>query len=258
MAEERASRRGLLVPTVAALCMLAALLSLGTWQVERKAWKEGLIATLEQRLAAPPAALPAQATWERLDPGEMEFRRVAFSAEFLHDQEALVYTPGSSLRADVSGPGYWVFTPARLSDGSVVVVNRGFVPEGRQDVKTRAEGQVAGVLAITGALRWPEPRGLFTPSDNPERNLWFVRDQTAMAAAKHWGSVAPFFVDQEAPVPPGGLPRPGKITPSLPNNHLQYALTWYGLALVLVVAFAIWARGRIAEARDQRAGAERA
>jgi surfeit locus 1 family protein len=237
-------RRSLLVPALVAVAALAVLLGLGTWQLERKAWKENLIATLTARLTAAPSALPLRETWNRLDPGETEFRRVAFAAELLHDREALVYTAGSQLRSDVSGPGYWVFTPARLADGSLVMVNRGFVPEGRQDPASRAAGQTPGPVEIVGVLRWPESRGLFTPPDTPDKNVWFVRDQRAIAAAKGLGPIAPFYVDQEAPEPPGGLPRPGKITANLPNNHLQYAMTWYGLALVLVLMFAVWARGR--------------
>jgi surfeit locus 1 family protein len=244
---EAAGHRGLLLPCLAALVALAVLVSLGTWQLERKAWKEGLIATLTERLAAPATDLPPRTSWGRLTAATDEFRRVTFRAELLTDHEALVYTPGSALRSDVSGPGYWVFAPARLADGSRVVINRGFVPEGRQEAQSRAEGQVAGSVAIVGAMRWPEARGLFTPADDPARNLWFVRDHVAMTAAKGWGAVAPFFIDQEAPEPPGGLPRPGRIRPNLPNNHLQYALTWYGLALVLVVVFVVWARGRSSE-----------
>jgi surfeit locus 1 family protein len=242
-----AGRRGILVPALVALAMLGVLLSLGTWQVERKAWKEGLIATLGERIAEAATDLPARAAWNRLDPAAYEFRRVTLRAQFLPDQEALAYTAGSALRSDISGPGYWVFAPARLADGTVVVVNRGFVPEGRQDPRTRAEGQVSGPIEIVGAMRWPEARGLFTPADNPTNNLWFVRDHVAMAAAKGWGAVAPFFIDQEQPQPPGGLPRPGRITPNLTNNHLQYAFTWYGLALVLLVAFIVWARSRRSE-----------
>jgi surfeit locus 1 family protein len=225
--------------------MLAVLVSLGTWQLERRAWKEVLIERLAQRAAAAPTELPAHAAWDRLQADAWEFRRVGFAATLDPTQEALVYTVGSGLRADVSGPGYWVFTPARLGDGSVVVVNRGFVPEGRQDADSRRDGQVAGTVPIVGAVRWPETRGLFTPADNPLRNLWFVRDHRAIAAAKQWGPVAPFFIDQEAPLPPGGLPKAGKIAPNLPNNHLQYALTWYGLAIVLLVSFLAWTRSRL-------------
>jgi surfeit locus 1 family protein len=183
--------------------------------------------------------LPATETWRRLDQGEMEFRRVTFPAEFLHDQEALVYAAGSTLRPEVTPPGYWVFTPARLTGGSLVVVNRGFGPEGRQRAGTRAEGQLPGVVDLVGALRWPEARGMFTPADQAGKNLWFVRDHEAIAAAKGWGAVAPFFIEQEAPAAPGGLPQAGRIQPNLPDNHLQYAVTWYGLALVLIVIFVV-------------------
>jgi len=239
-----AGRRGLLIPALFALVVLAVLLALGTWQLERKAWKETLIATLTERLAAAAMALPPRAQWPVLDAATAEFRRVAFTAQFLYDQEALVYTSGSSWRADVSGPGYWVFAPARLTDGRLVMVNRGFVPEGRQDPASRRAGQVGGAVEIGGVLRWPEPRGLFTPGDDPGRNLWFVRDHLAIAAAKGVGPVAPFFVDQEAPPAPAGLPQVGPIRPNLPNNHLQYALTWYGLAVVLLGAFSFWIASR--------------
>ena len=236
-------RRRLLVPGVVAFCALVVLLSLGTWQVQRKAWKEALIATVTERFAAPPVRLPPPAEWPRLDPSNDEFRRVAFSAEWLNDKEALVYTTGSSLRADAAGPGYWVFTPARVP-GGIVMANRGFVPEGRRDPATRPEGQTAGPIDIVGVMRWPETPGLFTPPGDPAKNLWFARDPAAMAAAKGVGAVAPFYVEQESPSVPGGLPQVGKLQPSLPNNHLGYALTWYGLALVLVVGFGIWAAGR--------------
>lgn len=233
-------RRGLVLPAVLALAAFIVLIALGAWQMERKAWKDALIAALAERLAAAPSALPPRAGWASLDQADEEFRRVVFSAEFMHAHEALVYTSGSSLRPDVKEPGYWVFTPARLSDGGLVVVDRGFVPEGRQDPKTRAQGQVAGVVHVTGILRWPEARGFFTPGDEPAKNLWFVRDHPAMAAAKGLGAVAPFVVSQEFPAAPGGLPRAGPVKPNLPNNHFSYALTWYGLALVLVAVFAAW------------------
>jgi surfeit locus 1 family protein len=241
-------RARLVVPGLVVLAGLVVLVGLGTWQLERKAWKEALIDTLNRRVAAAPASLPPPAEWRALDQASDEFRRVRFSGELLHDQEALVYTTGSALRPDVSGHGYWVFTPARLPGGALVVVNRGFVPEGRQDVRSRAEGQAAGAVTMTGALRWPEPRGPFAPGDEPQRNLWFGRDHLAIAAAKGWRDVAPFYVELETPAPPGGFPKPGPLAVKLRNDHLQYALTWYGLALVLIVVFAVWAAGRRREA----------
>jgi surfeit locus 1 family protein len=223
---------------------LIVLLGLGTWQLERKAWKEGLIAALTERLALPPAPLPPPGEWGALAPERDEFRRVAFRATFLNDKEALVYTAGSALRPDVAGPGYWVFTPARLPDGGLIMVDRGFVPGGRKDPKSRLEGQVSGELRLVGFLRWPEEPGLFTPAPDPARNLWFGRDPASMAKAKGLGPIAPFYVDLEAPIPPGNLPKPGPLTVNLRNAHLQYALTWYGLAAVLIVVFMSWVVSR--------------
>jgi surfeit locus 1 family protein len=238
---------GLFVP---ALLAFAVLIALGTWQLQRKAWKEALIASLTARLAVPPQALPAAVDWAKLDRARDEYRRVHFTAAFDNAREALVFAAPSAFRPDVTGPGYWVFTPARptsagpaTADG-VVMVNRGFVPDTRRDPKSRLDGRVSQPLEITGVLRWPEERYWFTPADDPAHNLWFTRDPAAIAAAKGYDTktaVAPFYVEQGAPVPPGGLPQPGKLVVALPDNHLQYALTWYGLAAVLAAVFGAWA-----------------
>lgn len=222
---------------------VAVLVGLGTWQFERLGWKQDLIATLERRLAADPVPLPPAAEWPRLTPAD-EFRRVTFTATFLHDKEALVYSAGSGLRRDVSGVGYFVFTPARLADGAVVLVDRGFVPEMRRDRAGRRDGDIAGPVALTGVLRWPETPGLFTPAADPAANQWFARDTASIALAKGLGSLPDFYIDQEAPEPPGGLPRPGRLVPSLPNNHFGYMLTWYGLAAAAVAVFAALALSR--------------
>jgi surfeit locus 1 family protein len=237
-----------------ALAALATFIALGTWQVQRKAWKEALIGTLERRLSAPAVELPPRAQWGQLDAAEDEFRHVKFSAAFVPGAEALVYTSGSALRSDVSGPGYWVLAPARLAAGGLLVVNRGFVPEGRQDPATRTGGEITGSAELVGVMRWPEPRGMFSPNDEPARNLWFVRDPVGIASAKGWGDVAPFFVELEGPQPPGGLPQAGTLKVNLRNEHLQYAITWYGLAVVVVVMFAFWFRGRRGALGPVRAG----
>jgi surfeit locus 1 family protein len=246
VAAARAESRSLLMPAIAAFAAFAVLIGLGTWQVKRLAWKEALIANLQHRLSAPPVALPPRPDWSRFDPANDEFRRVQFTAAFQPGQEAYVYTSGSSLRPDVSGPGYWVFAPAVI-DGGIIIVNRGFVPQDRRDSQTRAAGEVTGAVNIVGALRWPDAPSLFTPAAEPANSTWYARDHRAMAAAKGWnrvGEVAPFYVEQEAPLPPGGLPKAGRLKPSLPNNHLQYAITWYGLALMLVGVFTAFAWSR--------------
>src|SRR5262249_9266693 len=163
MTAARPAWRGLVIPSVFAAAALAVLLGLGTWQVERRAWKEALIGEITQRLAAAPGELPSPASWPTLDPAGAEFRRVRFRAELLHDREAFVHTSGSALRSDASGIGYWVFTPARLPGGELILVNRGFVPEARRDPATRAAGNLSGPVEIIGAIRAPERPGWFTP-----------------------------------------------------------------------------------------------
>ena len=234
------ARRGILEPTIFALVGIAILIGLGVWQLDRKTWKENLIAAMTTRLARAPADLPPRDRWAGLDRQHEEFARVGFPAEFMPGQEALVYSAGSAFRPDVKGPGYFVFAPARLAGGSLVIVNRGFVPLDRKDPASRAQGESHGSVDIVGIVRWPETRGLFTPADDPAGNVWYLRDIAAIAAARHWQNVAPFYVEQESPVPPGGLPQPGKLVVNLPDNHLQYAITWFGLALALAGVFLLF------------------
>lgn len=224
--------RRLVVPSLVTLVGLALLLSLGVWQLQRKAWKEGLIAALERQMAAQPAPLPATSSLS----DDAEFRRIAAKVEFIEGAKpALLYTGSSALRQDVRQPGYFVFSPARLPDGRVVVVDRGYVPLERVKEIAPPTGE------ITGYLRFPEKPGWFVSPHDDKAEIWFLRDPQAMAQALGWGNVAPFYIDQEGPVPPGGWPRPGKLAVHLRNDHLGYALTWFGLAGALAAVFAVWA-----------------
>ena len=236
---------GLLNATIVGVVGVIILTGLGIWQLDRKIWKENLIAMISARLAQAPEDLPLPTSWPQLTSQTDEYRRVIFSAEFLEGEEALVYTPGSAFRSDLTGPGYWVMAPARLPGRSIVVVDRGFVPADRMAPAMRAAGMPHGSVDIVGVMRWPETRGLFTPADEPQNNLWFVRDPAAIAVAKKWDSAAPFYIEQESPVPSGGLPQPGKLTVNLPDNHLQYAITWFGLALGLAGVYGVWLAGRL-------------
>ena len=244
-------QRGLTAATIFTVLGVAILFGLGNWQLERMVWKEALIETTTARLAAAPENLPPPAQWSNLDRDQYEFRRVMFPAELLNGKDAFVYTSGSAFRPDVSGPGYWVFTPARLPGGSMIVVNRGFVPLDRKDAGSRPQGALTGLVDFTGVMRWPEARRPFTPDDEPQNNVWHRRDPRAIAAAKDWGAVAPFYVEQERPQSPGGLPQAGQLAVKLPNNHLQYAITWFGLAAALAGVYLAWliARQRLRRRR---------
>jgi len=246
MVERGRGRGGSIIgATVFTLVCLAILIGLGVWQLERKVWKENLIASLTERLAKAPQDLPPREEWPRQTAEADEFRRVTFPAEFIPGEEALVYAAGSALRKDIKGPGYFVFAPARLAGGSIVIVNRGFVPLDRKELSTRADNTPQGLIDIVGVMRWPESRGMFTPADDVKGNVWYLRDTKAMADAKKWNVAAPFYIDQEAPVPAGGFPLPGKLEVHLPDNHLQYAITWFGLALALVGVYVFWLVARL-------------
>jgi surfeit locus 1 family protein len=234
------ARRSVIEATVFALAGIAILIGLGIWQLDRKEWKENLIGSMTERLNRAPEVLPPRESWGGLFPQRDEYKRVGFPAIFLPGQEALVYSAGSALRSDVKGPGYFVFAPARLVGGSIVIVNRGFVPFDRKETSSRGEGTTNGSVDIVGILRWPETRGVFTPADDVAHNVWYLRDIAGMAAAKHWPNAAPFYIEQESPVPPGGWPKPGKFVVNLPDNHLQYAITWFGLALALAGVYVVW------------------
>lgn len=238
------AKRSLVTASIAAAIGLAIVLSLGTWQLQRMTWKQNLIATLDARIDQAPRPLPPRAAWPSLTEADSEYARVKFTATFLPG-EAYVYTAGSPLRPDVTGQGFWVFAPARLEGGAVVLVNRGFVPTERKDAATRSGGTPNAAVEIVGYMRWPETRGMFAPADDLKADVFFARDPQAMAAARGWTVDAPFYIDQEQPVPPGGLPKPGRIEVKLPNNHWQYAITWYGLALTLIGVYGAFVAGRL-------------
>jgi surfeit locus 1 family protein len=226
----------LIVPGLFTAISLAILVSLGMWQLQRKAWKEGLIATLEAQMAASPAPLAPPSQWATLNRDTSEFRRVRFRAEAIANAKPVyLYTGASALRADVKQPGYFVFAPARLPDGQIVVVNWGYAPVAG---KTQLP---PGTIEINGYIRWPEAPRWFVSAPDTDEDIWLVRDPAAMAKAGGWGMVAPFYIDQESPTPTGGLPRPGPLTVRLKNDHLGYAITWFGLAASLIAVFIGWA-----------------
>jgi surfeit locus 1 family protein len=225
----------LLLPGVIALVTFAILLGLGFWQLQRLAWKDDLIVTLDRRTNALPAPLPQPKDWAQLSPDADEFSRVTVTVQFLDRPHAHVFTSGSALRQDIKAPGYFVFVPARLASGEIVVVDAGYVSE-------RTYPWIGGKMEIVGYLRWPEKPSWLVSAHDAAGTLWFVRDHRAMARELGWGEhVAPFYIDQEAPVPAGGSPRPGPLAVKLRNDHLGYAITWFGLAAVLLVVFAFWA-----------------
>ena len=229
--------RSVFLPAVLTALAFALLASLGVWQLQRLAWKEGLIAAIAARSQAAPVAPPAPADWATLDPAAYDYRRVTLTGVFDHRKEALVFRVLEGGKSNLSAPGFLVMTPLRLAGGETIIVNRGFVPQERRDPASRVAGQVAGDVAVTGLLRPPEPRNSFTPADDPVRGLWYTRDPAAMAAALRLERAAPFTIDADATQNPGGWPQGGQTVLAIKNDHLSYALTWFGLALTLLGVF---------------------
>ena len=160
----------------------------------------------------------------------------------------MVYSSGSAVREDISGPGTWAFLPARLSSGETVVINAGFVPNTMQE-RAQQDQAVKPLhtdtpVMLTGYLRFPEKAGMLTLQENLAKRLWFTRDHLAMAAQLGWGAVAPFYIDLEQPVPLSGIPKPGPLEVHLKDDHMQYAITWFSMAGALVIAFGAWLRAQ--------------
>jgi surfeit locus 1 family protein len=252
MSETSGRRRNLAGFGAFTLLMVALFVGLGVWQLQRRVEKHALIAALTERLAAPPRALPPPSQWDALKPASDEFRRVRFAAAYAPVADAMVYSSGSAVRGDISGPGTWAFLPARLPDGATVVVNAGFLQNTMQDrdVEDLAVARLitGEPVTLTGYIRFPETAGLLTPEANIAKRLWFSRDHLAMARALGWGEggrpVAPFYIDLEQPAPAAGVPKPGPLQVHLKDDHMQYAITWFGLAIAVVLAFAVWLRGQ--------------
>jgi surfeit locus 1 family protein len=236
--------RSLAVPSLAALVALAILVTLGTWQLQRKVWKEDLIAQIDARAYSEPGAILPTSGWSDWHQAQDEFRKVRVEGIFLHQFETPVYGLAPGQRG-APVQGFFLMTPLRLADGAILMVNRGFVPTELRDPASRPESQPVGPATVSGLVRAPEERNFFTPADDPARKTWFARDPEAIARANGLDRVAPFYVEADATGNPGGWPKGGQTRLSLPNNHLQYAFTWFGIALTLVGVYGAFAWRRL-------------
>ena len=230
--------RPLLWPTVFSLPMLLICLALGAWQVERLFWKQDLIAQRQAAIAAPSAVVPKSLAETR----DVEFRHVSDEGVFLNDKEIFL-----GATSEGGGQGYQVLTPLLEPGGRIVFVNRGYIPAELKDPAKRAAGQMGGTVRVQGLLRLP-PAGKpnwFLPDNRPDLNYWFWVDLPAMSAADQLDRVAPFSIDADATPNPGGWPKGGVTRLMLPNNHLQYAITWFSLAVALIVIYVLFHRRNV-------------
>lgn len=217
-------------PTLMTLPAVILMLGFSAWQVERRSWKHELIALRVARMAAAAVALPAQPDLKRF-----EYRKVSLRGRFLHAKE--LYVGARSRRSNL---GYHVYTPFAANDGTVVLVNRGWIPLARKDPGQRWRGQVAGEIELVGHLRMGGRKGAFTPDNVPAKNFWFYVDIPAMANHVGIKTARPFYLQAAGKPPPGGWPRPVAILVDLPDNHLKYAFTWLALAVGLLVIYFLY------------------
>lgn len=245
------SRWRLALVAVLCLVLVAGLLRLGTWQLERRTWKLDLIERVTQRLQQPPVALPDRQQWAGLQPADFEYLYVKTTGQWLTDKTVLTQA------TTALGSGFWVLTPLVLPDGSSLLVNRGFIPANQRaqwQPPSGVSGAPAGNVSIQGLLRKSEPDGGFLRKNDAASQRWFSRDVTAIAQAQQLKSPAPFFLDsglpdttlnndlEARPSSAGPWPREGLTVVRFSNSHLVYAFTWFGLALMVLVAGGFVAR----------------
>lgn len=224
------SRRGRLALLALLACCCAGFIALGSWQVQRLHWKRALIARVDARVHAAPVPPPARSDWPRIGVERDEYRRLELRGTYRRGLD----TQTQALTE--LGAGHWVLSPLQLADGSIVLINRGFVPDG-----ARPAGPPPGEVRVHGLLRMSEPGGGFLRDNNPGQDRWHSRDVAAIARARGLRDVAPYFVDAEAEAGAGsGWPRGGMTVIRFRNQHLQYALTWFALA-----ALALWGLWRV-------------
>ncbi len=253
----RMREAGLLLPAVATLAAFGLLVWLGNWQMERKAWKEELLSGIETGAKGDPVGLADVLTSSDLT--SQRFRRVSVSGRFSHEHEFHVWHPGNR------GPAWEVITPVILdepvaiSDGApmirAVLVIRGSVLEALKDPTSRQAGQIAGPLSVTGRVRLGGT-GTFSSTPDPEKNQWYEKDAEVFGAHLDGGlkdgaqviaagEIAPVFIEAETLSGGVGAPEPQLAALELTNRHLEYALTWYGLAATLIAVFLAFAISRL-------------
>ncbi len=242
------------------VALFFGFVTLGTWQVQRRVWKLDLMERVEQRLHATPQSLGsvAAAAAASSDPRAQEYQPVHATGQWI---------PGKTVFAQALtaiGSGFWVLSAMQTEDGRQVLVNRGFVPDTLVN-KVPLEPTANGSVRIEGLMRVSEPGGGFLRENNPANNKWYSRDVAAIATRLELQDALPFFIDlgipsnahvnADAPAPAanGPWPQAGMTVVKFHNSHAVYALTWYGLALMVLLA--AWLVVRHERRENSRTGA---
>ena len=212
---------------------------LGVWQLQRLAEKEALIAEVDRQLVEAPYDIPDAAEWDRVDLDVYAYHPVTLSGHYLNESTVLVFTNLPEPKGKFGGPGYWVMSPFEPASGGTVFVNRGFIPQTSAATFDATLGP-SGLQTFTGIALRPEGAGPFTPGPDRLKRIEWVRDPVRLAAmADITGPVFPFTIDAPAGEA-GALPQGGETVVEFPNNHLGYAFTWFGFALLTPALLAYW------------------
>ncbi len=219
---------------------LGILLKLGFWQLDRLAWKTELLAKIDANMAAASLTLPenigAVQLPETMDNGNWEYHQVCITGEFLHNQELFLFSTNLA-----GSGGYHVYTPFIRENATTVFINRGWVPNEKVNSATRPQGQLSGIQQVCGIFRGEGQTGAFTPENDVIANVWYTRNSSQMAEAAGLETPFPVFIDADFTPNPGGFPVGGQTKVDLPNNHLGYAITWFGLMVALLGVFTVFA-----------------
>jgi surfeit locus 1 family protein len=244
--------RALALPFLTTLIGALLLMGLGKWQLDRREWKLAIVERIESRVHGEPVSLSeARDRWGKNQ--DIDYTRVLLVGRFLHQHERHLYGIVDGL------PGWKVVTPLQTTNGDIVLVDRGFVPEQFKLPETRQAGQIEDVVELTGLARASQARGRFTPANDAAANRWFNRDVPALTVslpADMAGKTAPFIVEAEAGPVPGNWPRAGVTILKVSNRHLEYALTWFALAAALIIVFVVYARNKLASGAEDGTDAD--
>ncbi len=223
------------------LFLFIGFISLGVWQLQRLTWKLDLIARVERRVQVAPVDSPGPAFWPGITRAADEYRHIQLNGRFVRGKDSFVQA------VTVKGPGFWLLTPLRSDAGFVVLVNRGFVPQGWAPSPPDALGRESPRVRITGLLRMSEPKGAFLRANHPRDDHWYSRDVGEIAQAKGLVSTAPYFIDADATPLRKGWPLGGLTVIHFRNSHVIYAFTWFSLAAMV----ALWGvRALVEDRRD--------
>jgi len=225
------------------LVLMALFVVLGIWQVERLGEKEHLIANVASRMNLAPEPLPPVGEWSAFDADAWNYRPVSVAGTLRPAGTVLVFTSLADQRGKFSGPGYWVMTPLELTAGGTVFINRGFVPEASAGAFAAGGTAEPGLVSLQGIARATEEVNSFTPAPDTARRIEWVRNTARLASLAGPVSqpVAPIYIDLPA-LGDGTLPQGGETVVSFPNNHLGYAITWFGFATLVPFLLFFWAR----------------